>query len=57
MFTPAQMRELDRATIEDVGVPGPVLMERAALGVSPLVAVALSRPAHADRLRPGQQRR
>ncbi len=31
------MRELDRATIEDVGVPGPVLMERAALGVTLLV--------------------
>jgi NAD(P)H-hydrate epimerase len=37
VFTPAQMREMDRATIEDVGVPGPVLMERAALGVSTLV--------------------
>jgi ADP-dependent NAD(P)H-hydrate dehydratase / NAD(P)H-hydrate epimerase len=36
-FTPAQMREMDRATIEDIGVPGPVLMERAALGVSLLV--------------------
>jgi holo-[acyl-carrier-protein] synthase len=36
-FTPQQMRELDRATIEDVGVPGPVLMERAALGVSSLI--------------------
>jgi hydroxyethylthiazole kinase-like uncharacterized protein yjeF len=36
-FTPAQMRELDRATIEDVGVLGPVLMERAALGISLLV--------------------
>lgn len=37
VFTPAQVRELDRATIEDIGVPGPVLMERAALGVSLLV--------------------
>ncbi len=37
VFTPAQMREMDRATIEDIGVPGPVLMERAALGVSTLV--------------------
>ncbi|MCL5735163.1 MAG: NAD(P)H-hydrate dehydratase [Actinobacteria bacterium] len=37
VFTPEQMRELDRATIEDIGVPGPVLMERAALGVSALV--------------------
>jgi ADP-dependent NAD(P)H-hydrate dehydratase / NAD(P)H-hydrate epimerase len=36
-FTPAQMREMDRATIEDIGVPGPVLMERAALGVSTVV--------------------
>jgi hydroxyethylthiazole kinase-like uncharacterized protein yjeF len=37
VFTPVQVRELDRATIEDVGVPGPVLMERAALGVSSLI--------------------
>lgn len=37
VFAPAQMRELDRATIEDLGVPGPVLMERAALGVSALI--------------------
>jgi ADP-dependent NAD(P)H-hydrate dehydratase / NAD(P)H-hydrate epimerase len=37
VFTPAQMREMDRATIEDIGVPGPVLMERAALGASSLV--------------------
>lgn len=34
VFTPAQIRELDRVTIEEVGIPGPVLMERAALGVS-----------------------
>ena len=34
VFTPAQVRELDRVTIEEIGVPGPVLMERAALGVS-----------------------
>jgi hydroxyethylthiazole kinase-like uncharacterized protein yjeF len=37
VFAPAQMRELDRATIEDLGVPGPVLMERAALGVTSLI--------------------
>jgi NAD(P)H-hydrate epimerase len=37
VFTPEQMRELDRATIEDIGVPGLALMERAALGVSALV--------------------
>ena len=36
-FTTAQMRELDRATIEDLGVPGPILMERAALGITALV--------------------
>ncbi|MHB1344214.1 MAG: NAD(P)H-hydrate epimerase, partial [Thermoleophilia bacterium] len=36
-FTAAQVRALDRVTIEDVGVPGAVLMERAALGVSELV--------------------
>ncbi len=37
VFTPSQMRELDRATIEEVGVPGPVLMERAALGLTTLI--------------------
>jgi holo-[acyl-carrier-protein] synthase len=37
VFTPAQVRELDRATIEDVGIPGMVLMERAALGVSTFI--------------------
>ncbi len=37
VFTPAQVRELDRATIEDLGVPGPVLMERAAWGITALV--------------------
>ncbi len=36
-FTAAQMRELDRRAIQDVGLPGPVLMERAALGVAALV--------------------
>jgi hydroxyethylthiazole kinase-like uncharacterized protein yjeF len=42
VFTPAQLRELDRATIDDIGVPGPVLMERAALGVSSLVQARYS---------------
>lgn len=37
VFTPAQVRELDRAAIEDIGIPGPVLMERAALGITALV--------------------
>ena len=36
-FTAAQVRELDRVTVEDVGLPGPVLMERAALGVTELI--------------------
>ncbi len=36
-LTPEQVRELDRATTEDVGVPGAVLMERAALGVAEVV--------------------
>jgi ADP-dependent NAD(P)H-hydrate dehydratase / NAD(P)H-hydrate epimerase len=40
VFTPAQMREMDRATIEDIGIPGPVLMERAALGVTSLILQA-----------------
>lgn len=32
IVTPAQMRELDRKTIEDLGLPGIVLMELAARG-------------------------
>jgi NAD(P)H-hydrate epimerase len=32
LVTPEQMREMDRRTIEEIGVPGMVLMERAALG-------------------------
>lgn len=32
LVTAEQMREMDRRTIEDVGIPGIVLMERAALG-------------------------
>lgn len=32
LVTPEQMREMDRRTIEEVGIPGMVLMERAALG-------------------------
>jgi len=37
VFTPSQIRELDRATVEEVGLPGPVLMERAALGLTTLI--------------------
>jgi len=36
-LSPEQVRALDRAAIEEVGIPGPVLMERAALGVTRLV--------------------
>ncbi|MHB9150824.1 MAG: NAD(P)H-hydrate dehydratase [Thermoleophilia bacterium] len=36
-FSGRQVRELDRATIGDVGVSGQVLMERAALGITRLV--------------------
>ncbi len=34
VFTPEQMRELDRRTIEDLGLPGMVLMELAACGAA-----------------------
>ena len=33
ILTAAQMREIDRKTIEEVGIPGPVLMENAGLRV------------------------
>lgn len=32
LVTPEQMREMDRRTIQEVGLPGPLLMERAAMG-------------------------
>lgn len=32
LVTPEQMREMDRQTIEEIGLPGIVLMERASLG-------------------------
>ena len=34
LVVPEQMREMDRRTIEEIGVPGVVLMERAALGAT-----------------------
>ncbi len=34
LLTAAEMRECDRRTIEDLGVPGPVLMERAGSGIA-----------------------
>ena len=33
VLTSAQMKEIDRRTIEDIGIPGPVLMENAGLQV------------------------
>lgn len=33
ILTSAQMKEIDRQTIEDIGIPGPVLMENAGLQV------------------------
>ncbi len=33
VVTKAQMQDLDRRAIEDLGIPGPVLMENAAIGV------------------------
>ena len=38
--TAAEMRELDRTTIEDVGIPGVVLMENAGAGVARAVATS-----------------
>ncbi|MDY0232216.1 MAG: NAD(P)H-hydrate dehydratase [Candidatus Saccharicenans sp.] len=34
LLTAAQMREIDRITIEEIGIPGPVLMENAGLQVT-----------------------
>jgi hydroxyethylthiazole kinase-like uncharacterized protein yjeF len=34
VLTSAEMREIDRKTIEDVGIPGPVLMENAGIRVT-----------------------
>jgi len=33
VFTPAQIRELDRAAIEDIGVPGPAAHGEGGAGV------------------------
>ena len=37
LVTSAQMRELDRRTIEEFGTPGELLMERAGQGVAAAV--------------------
>jgi len=34
ILTAAQMREIDRLAIEEIGIPGPVLMENAGLQVT-----------------------
>ena len=57
VFTPAQVRELDRATIEDMGVPGTGAHGAGGLGSQLAGPVALPRQAHPHRLRSGQQRR
>jgi len=42
LVTAAQMRELDRSTIEDVGVPGVVLMEVAGRSVADVIGQSMS---------------
>jgi hydroxyethylthiazole kinase-like uncharacterized protein yjeF len=41
LLTSAQMRETDRRAIEEVGIPGLILMENAGLGVARLVTSIL----------------
>ena len=43
VVTAGQMRELDRTTIEDLGLPGPVLMENAGRAVADAVAEMATR--------------
>ena len=42
LVTTSQMREIDRKTIEEVGIPGLLLMENAGLGVVRIVEALLS---------------
>lgn len=44
-----QMRELDRRTIEDYGIPGKTLMERAGRGVAECVAAMIEQSPHTPR--------
>lgn len=48
LVSPSQMREIDRTTIEEIGVPGIVLMERASLGA--VEHLLNSAPAELDRV-------
>ena len=41
ILTPEAMRAVDRAAIEEIGIPGAVLMENAALGVADAIAAEL----------------
>ena len=43
LVTAAEMRELDARTIEEVGVPGEVLMERAGVGIADRILRLASR--------------
>jgi hydroxyethylthiazole kinase-like uncharacterized protein yjeF len=45
ILTSREMREVDRAAIEDVGIPGPVLMENAGLQVLKALRTRFPRPA------------
>ena len=58
ILTAEAMREVDRAAIEELGIPSLVLMENAAIGVVEAIAEAFGDAESAcDLLRSGQQRR
>ncbi|MGD1010616.1 MAG: NAD(P)H-hydrate dehydratase [Candidatus Aminicenantales bacterium] len=45
ILTSREMKEIDRTTIEDIGIPGPVLMENAGLQVLKALRTRFPRPA------------
>ena len=58
ILTAEAMREVDRAAIEELGIPSLVLMENAAIGVVEAIGEAFGdAELGGDLLRPGQQRR
>ena len=60
VFTASEMRALDARAIEQLGIPGPRLMEHAGAGAAHVIArefAPISGQARADPLREGQQRR